>query len=309
MSANICFEKGSNQRDCQDSNDVCCDIRDNRQTYRNTKVSKAAEEQHHVKYISGRDDPDRCSQRCVVEAQCCPQRGNSNSSGYSGGNGYSKPSKNNSKPSKSNGNCNGNGGVKPCKKEQHYDDHDYSDQLKHYSAEGGKTLPPHCYELPHVRKMQPCTKKTQWQNAKYCRDDCGSGIIPQRFDFRLSRRIWCRTPLTTYQASHGELGRQILCGEKVIYRNINEGPPCNICEYVLPPCRGYYRQYDCVKPCEEDEENYIYKDGHNRPRDKVERYWQPCEGNQERKDVNTFAPQNMALALKLRKKAHGVTCW
>lgn len=284
MSANnILFEKDSNKKDNRRTSDVRCDIDPKRQTYRKTRVSKDNEELHHVKYTTGREGTP-------LEG-CSPPRLNRNDGSY-------RPSKN----SKSN--------TKRCEPNIIYnDDHDYSCQPKEYDLNKVRTLPPHCYELPHPRKQVPCVEKTQWQNAKYCRDDCGSGIIPTRFDFRLSRRIWCRTPLTTYQASHGELGRQILCREKIIQRKINEGPPCNICEYVLPPCRGYYRKYDCVNPCDLAGEESVYKDGRNRPRDKVERYWEACQGQKERIDINKFAPQNMALALKYKRKAHGVTCW
>lgn len=161
-----------------------------------------------------------------------------------------------------------------------------------------------CYPPRPRRRVEVCQEQPFWQSAEYVRDECGSGIMPHRVDYQSSRRQWCRTPLTSYQASHGELGRQILCGEQVIQRTIESGPPCNICEYVLPLCRGYYRKYECEKPpCEQ--EYWSYK---KRPRDKVEKYWEPCQSSMERSDVNKFAPQNVALATHLRQKGKP-TCW
>lgn len=173
-----------------------------------------------------------------------------------------------------------------------------------YARKKNEDMIAKCYPPHPRRRMEVCKTPPPWQNGKYIRDDCGSGIIPNRMTYNASRQNWCRTPLTSYQASHGELARQILCGEKVIERSIESGPPCNVCEYVLPLCRGYYRKYECEKaPCEE--EYWSYK---KRPRDKVEKYWEPCASTYERIDVNNFAPHNVALGSHLKKRDR-TTCW
>lgn len=165
-----------------------------------------------------------------------------------------------------------------------------------------------CYEVKRGITRQPCVSKI-WQTGKHCRDDCGSGIVAKRFDIKVSRRHWCKTPLSMYQATVGELGRQILCREKLVTRDVKPEPPCNVCEYILPPCGGYYRRYDCLRPCEED---YAFiKAGKKCYRDRVERYWEPCVtvGQKYKLDVNDYGPHNVALGLKLRRKNNETPCW
>lgn len=168
-----------------------------------------------------------------------------------------------------------------------------------------------CYDQPYRHIPEKCNKiKEKWQNGVYCRDECGSGIIAKKFEFKHSRGVWCSTPLSMYQATIGELGRQILCREKIVPRDVKPGPPCNVCEYILPPCRGYYRKYDCIRPCEEE---YVsYKRGRKFYRDRVERYWEPCQSKDQRVavDINTFAHQNVYLGAKLRRKFNeSIPCW
>ena len=173
-------------------------------------------------------------------------------------------------------------------------------------------LLPKCYfELPKAKRS--CTKIPNWQHCEYVRDECGSGIVPKRFGLKNSHPRWCKTPLSMYQATIGELGRQLLCGETVITRDINPEPPCNIHEYIMPACAGYYRRYDCIKPCEED--HIKIKDGKKIYRDRVERYWNPCVGKHDkvRIDVNDFAPHNSVLAEKYRRSNidgdENIPCW
>lgn len=165
-----------------------------------------------------------------------------------------------------------------------------------------------CYEVKRGIVRDPCLSRI-WQNGKYCRDDCGSGIVAKKFETKQNRRIWCKTPLTMYQATVGELGRKILCREKIVPRDVKPGPPCNVCEYILPPCRGYYRKYDCLRPCEED--YAVIKGGKKCYRDRVERYWEPCVtlGQKYKLDVNEYAPHNAALGLKLRRENVDTPCW
>lgn len=158
-----------------------------------------------------------------------------------------------------------------------------------------------CYDVRRGRKRESCGKGPRWQHGKFVRDECGSGIIAKRFDFRPSRKIWCKTPLTMYQATIGEMARKILCREKVVPRDVKPGPPCNIEEYILPLCRGYYRKYDCLRPCEE--EYTFYEGGKKHYRDRVERYWEPCYSKDQKYklDINEYAPHNAFLAEKMRR--------
>ncbi|KAK7592900.1 hypothetical protein V9T40_007652 [Parthenolecanium corni] len=158
-----------------------------------------------------------------------------------------------------------------------------------------------CYDVRRGRRREPCGKGIQWQHGKYVRDECGSGIVAKRLDFLPSRKIWCKTPLTMYQATIGELARKILCREKIVPRDVKPAPPNNIEEYILPPCRGYYRKYDCLRPCEE--EYAYYKGGQKHYRDRVERYWEPCYSKDQKYklDINEYAPHNAYLAKKLRR--------
>lgn len=167
-----------------------------------------------------------------------------------------------------------------------------------------------CYERPARVPRAKCAKPARWQNGVYRRDECGSGIEPVRMSFVPTRKkLWCKTPLSMYQATIGELGRAILCREKIVPRDVKPGPPCNVEEYILPPCRGYYRKYDCVRPCEEM--YAIQKAGHKVYRDRVERYWEPCMTRQQngRPNVNEFAGQNVFLGAQLRRNNQRIPCW
>ncbi|KAK7580337.1 hypothetical protein V9T40_000966 [Parthenolecanium corni] len=166
-----------------------------------------------------------------------------------------------------------------------------------------------CYDQPYRKRPQPCTRAPKWQTGKYKRDECGSGIVPKRLLFLPNRKIWCKTPLSMYQATIGELGRKLLCHETIISRDVRPGPPSNIEEYILPPCRGYYRKYDCLRPCEED--FVSYKQGKKVYRDRVERYWEPCLSQDQKHhlDINTYAHHNVALGLKVRRFNTDVPCW
>lgn len=166
-----------------------------------------------------------------------------------------------------------------------------------------------CYEVRRPsKKFQPC-RQVRWQHGRYVRDECGSGIVPVRFDIGPCKRLWCKTPLSMYQATIGELGKQLLCREKTIHRDVWPGPPCNVEEYIMPPCRGYYRKYDCMRPCEEDHA-YI-RQGRKYYRDRVERYWEPCLTQEQKHtlNLNEYGPHNAALALKLRRENMGIPCW
>lgn len=164
----------------------------------------------------------------------------------------------------------------------------------------------HCYAQPQRPKQPPCRTPKPWQEGKYVKDECGSGIVPRTFLFQNS---WCKTPLTMYQSTIGELGKQILCREINIQKDVKPEPPCSIGEFIVPLCRGYYRKKDCLRPCEED---YVtYKRGQKVYRDCFERYWQPCLSQEEKVqlDINLYAPQNVALGLKMKRKYNEEPCW
>lgn len=166
-----------------------------------------------------------------------------------------------------------------------------------------------CYDVPYTHKPQPCRPGFVWQHGKYVKDECGSGIVPVKYNLFSKAADRCKTPLTMYQVTVGQLGKQILCGEKLIARNVNPYPPCNICEYILPPCNGYYRKYDCIKPCEAD---YVtYKQGKKVFRDRVQRYWEPCLTTEQKHllDVNTYAGPNVALGIELKRNKNSLPCW
>ncbi len=168
-----------------------------------------------------------------------------------------------------------------------------------------------CYDQPRRMKRGPCVKPPPWQGGKHVRDECGSGIVPKRLEFMPSRKVWCKTPLSMYQATIGELGRKILCREKIVPRDVKPGPPCNVCEDILPLCRGYYRKYDCLRPCEE--EYTRYKSGKKVYRPRVERYWEPCLTKDQKLqlDINGFAGQNVFLGSKMRRthNPNSTPCW
>lgn len=169
----------------------------------------------------------------------------------------------------------------------------------------------HCYPRRPPKERVACAKPVTWQAGQYVTDDCGSGIVPLRLNFLRNRKHWCKTPLSMYQATIGELGRKILCREEVIQRDLKPAPPCNIEEFILPPCRGYYRKRECVRPCE-DQHSYVQR-GQRHYRDRVERYWQPCMDKSEQLhlNVNEFAPHNVVLGRKMRRTYGNVDipCW
>lgn len=185
---------------------------------------------------------------------------------------------------------------------------------KHYD-QGNRKLTPElskkCWGQGFKVHPQACGKPPfKWQEGKYVRDECGSGMVPYTRNFHTGRSVWCKTPLTMYQATHGELGRQILCREKMPVRDIRQAPPCNMCTNILPLCRGYYRKYECVRPCEE---MYAITDdrGQKDYRDVMQRYWDPCltEAEKGNLDVNTFAHHNVALGMKMKRQLEDQPCW
>jgi hypothetical protein len=101
----------------------------------------------------------------------------------------------------------------------------------------------------------------------------------------------------------------VLCRETLVPRDIRPGPPCNVCENILRPCRGYYRKYPCVKPCEE--ELAIVKNKVKIYREPVKQYWDPCLTDEEksRLNVNLYADQNVWLGRRLRRFEDTTPCW
>lgn len=166
-----------------------------------------------------------------------------------------------------------------------------------------------CYFKFLRPRKRICTKIHLWQHGQYQRDECGSGIVPLQQSFRNNQKRWCKAPLSTYQATIGDLGRQLLCKETMLSKKIVRPPPCNVDEYILPKCFGYNRKYKCEPPCEV--EHTIMKNGIRRARDHVDRYWNPCLTREERitLDVNEFAPHNAYLMKKLHRNHCNVSCW
>lgn len=147
-----------------------------------------------------------------------------------------------------------------------------------------------------------CENNYSWKPGNYVSDDCGSGIVTNVCDAKETRDWWCRTPLSVYQATICELGRKLLCGELKIPRPSITAPPCNVCETILPPCRGYYRKYERLPSCEE--KFATYKHGKKQFRNKVKRYWEPCTMEEQGPgdDITKFAGHNSYLAMKLSTK-------
>lgn len=289
---------------------VCVDVDGSRQMYRNQTMAKEVEKRCAVNYYSGLDDsmpPFAPKARRKMNAgeggNCCvePRAKMSKTSVSSSKSAAKEGPRFSVKHSR--------GGHKS--KQQPggiLDGYTVVEQVER------SVLPLSCQSVPKRAAYKTCGPPPVWQHGRYAKDDCGSGIVPQKFFLNRSRRrYWCRTPLSMYQHTIGDLGRRILCQEVHIPRDIYPEPPSNIAEYILPFCRGYYRKYDCLRPCEEN--HVTLKHGKKFYRDRVARYWEPCQS----KDVpywpekNKFAPHNAALIDKFRKKnvdnKLGIYCW
>lgn len=168
-----------------------------------------------------------------------------------------------------------------------------------------------CYPIPRKpTSVARCKDDFVWQTGKYVKDECGSGIVPHRQLLSDPRRLWCKTPLTMYQSTIGELARQMLCDEIRVPKRVNDGPPCNLCEQVMPLCKGYYRKYECRRSCEE--EHAVVKNGKKVYRDAIQQYWKPCLSAEEKRayDLSKDADHNVYLGKKLRRKIDDrVACW
>lgn len=160
-----------------------------------------------------------------------------------------------------------------------------------------------CYPVARATTSSArCKDDFVWQTGRYVKDECGSGIVPRRVDTADPRRLWCKTPLTMYQSTIGELARRMLCNEVVVPKRVNDAPPCNLCERVMPMCKGYYRKYECRRSCEE--EHAVLKNGQKVYRDAIQQYWKPCLTTEERRayDLSKDADHNVYLAKKLKRK-------
>lgn len=165
-----------------------------------------------------------------------------------------------------------------------------------------------CNRQPLPKTRLPCATATQWQRRTHVRDQCGSGILPKRVRHQMNHELYCKTPLSMYQATIGDLGKKLLCREEVIVRNIFPEPPCAVAEEIQPPCSGYYRKYDCLRPCEEEFTIVDPQTGQKEYRNRLERYWDPCPQD-EGTDGSSFASQNAHLAAKLRRRNDDSDCW
>lgn len=302
MSAKIAYEKDTEKRKVEKSRDVKYDCHGKDQYYSNREMDKHVDKRSCVKYKA--DDQGGMRK---MPSNC----GRSEYSSVSKRSSY----KANSLTSKSTSNCRKIETSDGKRMKKLSSSKSASDYRKTGTCDGKrmKKLSPtevaaKCYEVKREKKTVPC-REMQWQFGKYVQDECGSGIVPRRHNFTPNRKLWCQTPLSMYQATIGELGRMMLCGEKVIERDVRPEPPCNISETILPPCRGYYRKYDCLRPCEEDYS--YYKNGKKYYRDRIERYWEPCLTTEQKYklNINEYGPHNSALILKLKKQVDSVPCW
>lgn len=164
-----------------------------------------------------------------------------------------------------------------------------------------------CYPRPPTHSRPPCTP-TQWQRRTHVRDDCASGVMTKRMRFQKNHELWCKTPLSMYQSTIGDLGKKLLCREEIVVRNVFPAPPCAVAEEIQPPCCGYYRKYDCLRPCEEEFTLVNPQTGQKEYRNRLDRYWDPCPQD-EGTDGSSFAAQNAHLATKLRRQNDGSDCW
>lgn len=281
MGPKVDFEKDNVERENESTANVIYDVHDNKQLYHKKNCAKGVEKHCVTKYKTGgrgRSVSHSSIGRTISHRSAkSPSRSAKSPGGYSRSAGKSHTSG-------------------PCKAKSAHS----SPKRRSSKAKSQVEVSAKCYDVRRGRKREACSKPPIWQRGKYKRDECGSGIVAKRFDFMPSRKLWCKTPLSMYQATIGELARKILCREKIVPRDVKPGPPSNIEEYILPPCRGYYRKYDCLRPCEEE---YAYmKNGQKHYRDRVERYWEPCYSRDQKYklDINEYAHQNAYLAKKLR---------
>lgn len=165
-----------------------------------------------------------------------------------------------------------------------------------------------CYPQPPPKRRPPCLNITQWQRRTHVRDQCGSGVGPKRLHSKLNHQLWCQTPMTMYQATIGDLAKKLLCREEVVVRNVFPEPPCALTEDIQPPCYGYYRKYDCLRPCEDEYATVNPLTGKKEYRNRLDRYWDPCP-QEDITDLNSYAPQNANMAAKFRRRNDDSSCW
>lgn len=142
--------------------------------------------------------------------------------------------------------------------------------------------PKYVKRIKPTTTFEPSSNVTKYRAGDYRRDEFGEGIVPQMecppkrptTRTRAPRVRDCSFPLTVYQTTIGEVARRFLCGEEKMERNVISEPPCNFCEFIEPPCRGYYRRHDCIRP--EEAECIEYSDGERIYRNRIDRYWEPC---------------------------------
>lgn len=286
MPAKVAYEKDNHEVEHEKIANVHYNVNSQEQKYHNESGHKDVEKRHIVKYHQG------AGARSAVGSK------------ISRASGPTPPKRSVSKLCKS---------KKPAKEDKSC----VSQSAQSTTSRSSKTLSAaeiasKCYDRK-LGKKRSCTRVPKWQFAEYCRDECGSGVVAKKFDFLGSRKLWCKTPLSLYQATVGELGRKILCREEIVPRDVKPAPPCNIDHDILPMCGGYYRKYDCLRPCEE--EHAVVKSGKKQYRNLIDRYWEPCysKGQKFHLNINDYAPQNAVLMKKFRRSnvdgAWDVPCW
>lgn len=298
MGPKVDFEKDNVERENESTANVIYDVHDNKQLYHKKNCNKGVEKHCVTKYKTGGRGRSH-SHSSIGRTISHRSTKSSSKHGKSPSACAKSPSRSAKSPggnshSRSAGKSQGSGA---CKTKSAHG----SPKRSHSKSLSQVEVSAKCYDVRRGRKVEACGKGPIWQHGKYKRDECGSGIVAKRYDFLPNRKVWCKTPLSMYQATIGELARKILCREKIVPRDVKPGPPSNIEEYILPPCRGYYRKYDCLRPCEED---YAYmKNGKKHYRDRVERYWEPCYSKEQKYklDIDEYAHHNAYLAKKLRR--------
>lgn len=107
--------------------------------------------------------------------------------------------------------------------------------------------------------------------AKHYRDECGLRAFPKKVTIIEKSEHWCKTPQSIYQSTHGSLAAQIMFREVIMPVRSASSPPCNICEYIMPPYGNNYCGC-CSRPSEEFLLHTRLKKKYG---SKVDRYWRP----------------------------------
>lgn len=166
-------------------------------------------------------------------------------------------------------------------------------RMEHHAGRLKERHPLDCCDPYANVSHKPIPPAEKWPiNTCFGCDDRGCGIKSDECKEAELRR--CCTPQTEYMRMHGEMAKQLLCGQWNFPMKIKSEPPCNICEKVMPPCRGYYREYECPMPIDPRT---------GRQRLKSDQYWKPCQEIEFMDEYRRYmSVPNNGLIKKLRRK-------